>query len=231
MSTDKRTQKQYPEGILGKKLGMTHIFSEDGNCIPVTLIQAGPCFVLDVKEKDTHGYAAVQLGFEPKKQQRVNKPGIGHFTRAEKGSFYHVKEVRCDIDALGWKTLGQEIKAADIFKDGEFVDVSGVSIGKGFAGVVKRYKVKGQPATRGTHEYRRHIGAIGCRKFPGRVHKGKRMPGHMGNETVTVQNLKVIGVKAEDNIILVRGGIPGSEGGLVLIKKAMKHFTNTKKAA
>lgn len=231
MSINKRTPRLYPEGILGKKVGMTHIFSEDGSAIPVTLIQAGPCYVLEVKEKDKHGYTAVQLGFEPKKQQRVNKPGTGHFAKSEKGAFYHVKEVRCDTEALGWKTLGQEIKVADIFKDGEYVDVSGVSIGKGFAGVVKRYKVKGQPATRGTHEYRRHIGAIGCRKFPGRVHKGKRMPGHMGNENVTVQNLKVVGVKPEDNLILVRGGVPGSDGGLVVIKKAMKSYISGKKAA
>ena len=231
MSMDKRTRKIFPEGILGKKLGMTHIFSDDGSCVPVTLIQAGPCYVLDVKEQEKHGYNAVQLGFEPKKQQRINKPLTGHFAKAEKGSFYHVKEVRCDIEALGWKTLGQEIKAADLFKDGEMVDVSGISIGKGFAGVVKRYRVKGQPSTRGTHEYRRHIGAIGCRKFPGKVHKGKRMPGHMGNANVTVQNLKVIGVKAEDNIIMVRGGVPGSEGGLVVIRKAAKSYTPAMRAA
>lgn len=231
MSNNKQTQKLYPEGILGKKVGMTHIFTEDGNCVPVTLIQAGPCYVLEVKDKEKHGYSAVQLGFDPKKQQRVNKPGIGHFSKAEKGAFYHVQEVRCDTEALGWNTPGQEIKVADLFKDGELVDVSGTTIGKGFAGVVKRYGVKGQPATRGTHEYRRHIGAIGCRKFPGRVHKGKRMPGHMGNQPVTVQNLKVVGIKPEDNIILVRGGIPGSEGGLVVIKKAMKSYQNGKKAA
>lgn len=217
-------EKLHPEGLLGKKLGMTQVFAKDGECVPVTVIELGPCYVLDVKNKDKHGYAAVQLGFEPKKQQRVNKPEIGHFAKAGKGAFYHVKEVRCDAEALGWTTLGQELKVGDVFADGELVDVSGVSIGRGFAGVVKRYKIGGQPATRGTHEYRRHIGSIGCRKFPGRVHKGKRMPGHLGNANVTAQNLEVVGIRPEQNIILVKGGVPGAKGTLVVIRKAIKSY-------
>jgi large subunit ribosomal protein L3 len=216
------TQKRLPEGLLGKKVGMTQVFTEDGQCVPVTVIQAGPCYVLDVKSTATHGYEGVQLGFEPKKPQRVNKPEMGHFGRAGKGAFYHVKEIRCDANSLGWTELGHEVRVGDVFKGGELVDVSGVSIGRGFSGVVRRFKVKGQPATRGTHEVRRHIGAIGCRKFPGRVFKNKAMPGHMGNETVTVQNLQIIGVRPEENLILVKGGIPGSKGGLVVIKRAMK---------
>lgn len=224
MSTQTRTQKLYREGLLGKKLGMTHVFSEDGACIPVTVIQAGPCFILDVKNKNDHGYTAVQFGFDPKKPQRVNKAGMGHFARAGKGAFYHVKEVRCDNEALGWTTLGQEVRVNDVFKDNELVDISGVTIGRGFTGVVKKYKVKGQPSTRGTHEVRRHIGAIGCRKFPGRVFKNQRMPGHYGNDNVTIQNLQVVGVRPEDNIILVRGAVPGSKGGLVFIRKAIKNF-------
>ncbi|MBX7138408.1 MAG: 50S ribosomal protein L3 [Oligoflexia bacterium] len=218
------TQKLYPEGLLGKKLGMTQIFTAEGQSVPVTIIQAGPCFVLDVKSSDKHGYSAVQLGFGTKKQQRVNKAETGGFARAGKGAFYHVEEVRCDAEKLGWNTLGQELKVGDIFSAGELVDVSGVSIGRGFQGVVRRHGVKGQPSTRGTHEYRRHIGAIGCRKFPGRVFKNQRMPGHMGNANVTVQNLEVVAVRAADNVILVKGGIPGHKGGMVVIRRAQKGY-------
>ncbi len=212
-------EKQYHPGLLGKKLGMTHIFTAEGACIPVTVIQAGPCVVLDVKNPEHHGYAAVQFGFDAKKAQRANKASMGHCAKAGHGAFYHVKEVRCDASALGWNTLGHEVKVSDVFKDGEFVDVSGVSIGRGFSGVVRRYGVKGQPATRGTHEYRRHIGAIGCRKFPGHVFKNQRMPGHMGVDNITMQNLRVMGVKADENILLVRGGVPGARGALVVIRK------------
>jgi len=221
------THKLYPEGLLGKKLGMTHISTAEGEVVPVTIIQAGPCFVLEVKEKGKHGYSAVQFGFGPKKMNRCNKARQGHFARAAQGAFYHTQEVRCDASAMGWNTLGQEVKVAELFKDGDTVDVSGVSIGRGFQGVVRRFKSKGQPSTRGTHEYRRHIGAIGCRKFPGRVFKNQAMPGHMGNDNVTVQNLKVISVRGDENIILVRGGVPGSRGSLVVIRRAMKSFKGT----
>jgi large subunit ribosomal protein L3 len=217
------SQKIYPEGILGRKIGMTQVFTEQGESVPVTVIEAGPCYVLDLKTDDKHGYKAVQLGFAMKKTQRVSKPDMGNFNRSGKGAFYHVEEIRCETDALGLKDLGQELKVGDIFKDGEFVDVSGVSIGRGFAGVVRRHGMKGQPSTRGTHEVRRHVGAIGCRKFPGRVFKNKRMPGRMGGEVVTMQNLRVMAVRADDNIILVRGGIPGAKGGFVVIRKAIKH--------
>lgn len=224
------TQKIYPEGLLGKKLGMTQVFAEDGRAIPVTAIQVGPCYILDVKSTERDGYQSVQFGFEPKKAQRVNKPLAGHFARAAKGAFSHVREVRCDVTKLGWNNLGQEVKVEEVFKDGELVDVSGVSIGRGFAGVVKRHGAKGQPSTRGTHEVRRHIGSIGMRKHPGRVHKNKRMPGHMGDENVTIQNLQVIGVRAEDNVLLVLGGVPGAKGGLLVIRKAMKTYTKQKAA-
>lgn len=216
------TQKRYPEGLLGKKLGMTQVFTKDGECVPVTAIQVGPCYILDIRNNDNHGYSAVQLGFEPKKMQRVSRPEAGHFARAGKGAFYHVKEVRCNAEQLGWKELGQELKAQDVFSEGAMVDVSGVSRGRGFAGVFKRFGVKGQPATRGTHESRRNIGSIGNRKSPSRVFKNKKMPGHMGDENVTVQNLEVVGVRPEENVVLVRGGIPGAKGGLVVVRKAMK---------
>ncbi len=224
------TGKIYPEGLLGRKLGMSHVFTAEGECVPVTVIEAGPCFVLGLKTKEQDGYAGVQLGFEPKKAQRVDKAQQGHFNKAGQGAFYHVKEVRCNNDALGWTTLGQQVKVSDVFADGDMVDISGTSIGRGFQGVVKRFHAKGQPSTRGTHEYRRHIGAIGCRKFPGRVFKNKSMPGRMGNANVTIQNLKVMGIKAEDNVILVRGGVPGAKGGLLVIRKAIKSYKQKKAA-
>jgi len=225
-------EKLYYEGLLAKKLGMTHIFSSEGELVPVTVLKTGPCYVLQVKDKGCDGYSAVQFGFEPKKSQRTNKAEMGHFARAGKGAFYHVREVRCDAEALGWTTLGQEIKVADVFKDGELVDVSGVSIGRGFSGVVRRYKMSGHPATRGTHEYRRHPGAVGCRKFPGHIFKNKRMPGHYGNANVTVQNLKVMGVNAKEDILLVKGAVPGARGSLVVVRKAVKaQAAGAKKAA
>lgn len=219
------------EGILGKKLGMSHVYNADGQIVPVTVIQAGPCYVLQVRSNTTNGYSAVQLGFEPKRIDRCSKAAQGHFAKAEKGAFYHVKEMRCDAETLGWNSVGKEIRVGDIFKDGEIVDVSGVSIGKGFAGVVKRYGFKGQPSTRGTHEVRRHTGAVGNRKFPGHIFKNKRMPGHMGNENVTIQNLTVVGVRAEDNLILIKGAVPGAPGSLVVVRRASKVKTKVHKKA
>jgi len=223
------TQRAFPEGLIGKKIGMTQLFLSNGQCVPVTAIQVGPCYILDVKTPESHGYGAVQLGFEPKKTQRVNRALMGHFSRAGKGAFYHVREMRCDVNGLGWTTLGQELKAGDVFAEGAFVDVSGVSIGRGFAGVFKRHGMRGQPSTRGTHEERRNVGSIGCRKTPGRVFKNKRLPGHLGNENVTIQNLEILQVRAEDNVIFVKGGIPGNNGGFVVVRKAAKK--SEKKAA
>ncbi|NLF25538.1 MAG: 50S ribosomal protein L3 [Deltaproteobacteria bacterium] len=217
-------ERVYPEGLLGKKLGMAHVFSEDGACVPVTLIQLGPCYILDVRSKERNGYCGVQLGFGPKKSQRVNKAERQHFARAGRGAFYHVNEVRCDASALGWTELGKELKVGDVFSAGEMVDVTGTSIGRGFSGVMRRHGMKGQPATRGTHEDRRNPGSIGCRKTPARVLKGHRMSGQMGNERVTVQNLRVVAVKPDDNILVVKGGIPGAKGGLVVVCKAVKRF-------
>ena len=224
------SEKINTEGLLGRKLGMTQIFTQDGQCIPVTAIELGPCYILQLKTVEKDGYNAVQLGFGAKKAQRVRKPLTGHFAVSGKGAFYHVREMRCDTDALGWTTLGQEICAKDLFNEGISVDVSGVSIGRGFTGVVRRYGMKGQPATRGTHEYRRNIGSIGCRKTPGRVFKNKHMPVHYGDENVTVQNLKVVQVKPEQNVILVKGAVPGSKGGIVVVRKS-KRSAAAKKAA
>jgi len=225
------TQRVYPEGLIGKKLGMAQVFADDGACIPVTVLEVGPCYVLNVKSGERDGYAAVQLGFQEKKAQRVNKPQSGHFAKSARGAFSHVREMRCDVEALGWTKLGQELKAVDVFEEGELVDVSGTSIGRGFSGVVRRFRVRGQPATRGTHKVRRNIGSIGCRKFPGRVWKNQKMPGHMGNAKVTVQNLKVVGIRPEENVILVKGAVPGSKGGLVVVKRAMKAYKPRPKKA
>jgi large subunit ribosomal protein L3 len=223
-------KKIYHEGLLGKKLGMTQIFADDGTCVPVTAIQLGPCYILDVKNRDKHGYSAVQLGFEPKKAQRLTMPEKGNFEKAGKGGFYHVREVRCDVESLGWTERGKELRAADVFSAGDHVDVMGTSLGRGFAGVVKRYHVHGHPSTRGTHEYRRHIGAVGERKFPGRIFKNKHMPGHMGNERVTIQNLTVVKVENEGNLVFVKGGIPGSKGGLVVVCKSTRGVVTPHKA-
>jgi large subunit ribosomal protein L3 len=221
------TGKRYPEGLLGKKLGMTQVFTDDGACVPVTALQVGPCYVLQVKNLESDGYSAVQLGFEPKKTQRVGNAMTNHFAKAGKGCFYHIREVRCDAQGLGWAELGKELNASDVFQGGEFVDVSGVSIGRGFSGVFRRHGMKGQPMTRGTHEVRRHVGSIGCRKFPGRVWKNQRMPGQHGNKSVTVQNLKIMDVRPEENIVLVKGAIPGPQGELVFIRKAIKKLGMT----
>lgn len=216
--------KLYPEGLLGKKLGMTQIFDENGRALPVTVVEIGPCYIVDLKEEERHGYVAVQLGFQPKKAQRVTRPMMGHFRRAERGAFYHVREVRCDAKALGWTALGQELQVQDVFEAGDVVDVSGRSIGRGFSGVVRRYRVKGQPATRGTHEVRRNIGSIGNCKSPGRVTKNRKMPGHHGNVRRTVQNLKVVAIEPERNLLLIKGAVPGAKGSIVLVRKAVKSY-------
>jgi|1048.fasta_scaffold40932_2 large subunit ribosomal protein L3 len=217
------TSKKYPEGLVGRKLGMTQVFNAEGECIPVTIVEAGPNVILNIKGDDKDGYSAAQIGFTPKKTQRLTKAESGFFNKASKGAFYHVQEIRCDVNTLGW-TAGKELNVNDVFSTGQLVDVTGTSIGRGFSGVVRRHGMKGQPATRGTHEVRRHMGSVGCRKFPGKIHKGKRMPGLMGNAQVTVQNLEVVAVRPEDNVLLIKGAIPGARGGVVVVRKAVQNF-------
>lgn len=217
-----KTQKIYPQGLLGKKVGMTQVYDKAGNLVPVTVLEMGPCTVLAVKDLSKHGYSAVQLGFGTKKAALCNKADNGNFGKAGKGAFQHVKEVRCDVEKLGWNSVGKEIKVSDVFTNVEMVDVCGVTKGRGFAGVVKKFGMKGQPATRGTHEYRRHVGAVGCRKWPHHIFKNKRMPGHFGADNVTVHNLSVVEVRGDDNLLLVKGGVPGPNGGLVVVKLAVK---------
>ena len=199
---------------------MTQVFSADGNLIPVTAIEAGPCIVLQKKEKAKDGYDALQLGFGPKKSQRVNKPEQGHMGKAGKGAFSVLKEFRSE--EISSFEVGQEIKLSELFKAGDHVDVTGTSKGKGFAGVIKRWGFAGFPGSHGTHEYFRHGGAIGNRSYPGRVFKGKKMAGQLGNEQVSVQNLEVVQIREESHLLLVRGAVPGGKRGVLLIRRTVK---------
>ena len=207
-------------GLIGKKIGMTQVFGADGSVLPVTVIQTGPCVVVQKRETGRDGYNALQLGFGSKKSQRVNKPEQGHMVKAGKGAFQLLREFRSED--VGQYEVGQEIKVTDLFKAGDRVDVSGTSKGRGFTGVIKRWGFSGFPASHGTHEYFRHGGSIGNRSFPGRVFKGKRMAGQWGNERISVQNLEVIGVRAEENLLLVKGAVPGAKRGFVFIRRAVK---------
>ena len=205
--------------ILGKKVGMTQVFKEDGTVVPVTVIQCGPCVVMQVKTEEKEGYNALQLGFLPKKPSRTNKPLLGHFRRCGKGPFYVLREFR--VESVEGFELGQEI-TVEVFKAGDYVDVTGWSKGRGFTGVMKRHGFSGAPGSHGTHEYFRHGGSIGAAADPSRTFKGKRMPGHYGNERVTVQNLKVMQVKPEENLLVVKGAVPGAVNSIVIIKEAKK---------
>jgi len=206
------------KGILGKKLGMTQVFTPEGNVIPVTVIEAGPCVVLQKKDLENDGYEAVQLGFADKKESRSNKPEAGHAKKANTTPKRYVREIR-GIN-LGEYEVGQ-IVSADLFAQGEFVDVTGISKGKGFAGVIKRWGQSTGPMSHGSR-YHRGPGSMGSIQA-NRVPKGKRLPGHMGTETVTIQKLEVIRVDAERNVILIKGSIPGPKNGFVNIKQTVKN--------
>lgn len=205
-------------GILGKKLGMTQIFTENGTRIPVTVIEAGPCTVVQKKIADTDGYNAVQLGFGAQKAQRINKPAMGHFQKAGKGVFAYLREMDGDVEGL---EVGSEVLCSELFSAGDVVDVVGTSKGKGFQGVIKRWNFSGGRSTHGS-KFHRAPGAIGCSAWPSHVFKGKKMAGQMGNERVTVQNLEVVDVRADQNLILIKGAVPGPKNGLVTIRKAAK---------
>ena len=206
-------------GIIGKKLGMTQIFLEDGSVVPATVVEAGPCKVVQKKTQERDGYNALQLGFLPKDARKVNKPLTGHFKKAGADLYYVLKEFRLE-NVEGYE-LGQEV-SVNLFKAGDSVDITGLSKGKGFAGVIKRHKFHGFPASRGTHEYFRHGGSVGANSYPAHVFKGHRMPGHFGNARVTLQNITVLDVKEDQHLILVKGGIPGAPNGWVLIRSATK---------
>lgn len=205
-------------GIIGEKLGMTQVFTSNGSAVPVTVIEAGPCAVVQVKTKEKDGYNAVQLSFkEIKKARRVNKPSAGHFKKANLPPARYLKEFRTDTAGA---EVGQKV-FADIFKKGDIVDVTGITIGKGFQGVMKRHGFAGGPATHGSM-FHRAPGSIGSSSYPSRVWKNKKLPGHMGNEKKTVQGLEIIDVRKEDNLILIKGAVPGCKGRLVVLRRSKK---------
>jgi large subunit ribosomal protein L3 len=207
-------------GIIGRKIGMTQIFQEDGSVVPVTVVEAGPCWVTQKKTEETEGYEALQMGFLPKNEKRVKKPLAGHFKKAGTVPCTHLKEFR--VESTEGVEVGQEINVSHLFKPGDVVDVTGLSKGKGFTGVMKRHGFHGSPGSHGTHEYFRHGGSVGSATYPHHVFKGMKMPGHHGNSRVTIQNIKVLEVREDQNLILLRGGIPGSRHGWVLIRSAAK---------
>lgn len=210
-------------GLIGRKLGMTQIFSDDGTAHGVTAIQCGANKVLQVKTVDTKdGYNAIQLGYGTNKENRITKPNKGHFAKADAAGIRHVREIRLSKADVESKTVGQDILASEVFTVGQTVDVTGISKGVGMAGVMKRYNFAGFIRTHGSHEFFRHGGSIGCRLTPGHVSKGKKMPGHMGSERVTVQNLVVVRIDVERDIIFVNGGAPGPTGALLVVRSAIK---------
>ena len=203
------------KGLMGKKLGMSGFFLPDGKYVPVTIIEAGPCVVTQIKTEETDGYNALQLGFGDKKETRVNRPLKGHFSKSTSGAFDYVKEFA--VTDPSEYSLGQQI-TLELFKIGEHVDVIGTSKGRGFSGVMKRHGFHGGRKTHGSHSHR-IPGSIGCSAWPAKVIKGKKMPGRYGNDRKTIRNLEVVDIRAEDNIILIKGAVPGAKSGLVTINK------------
>lgn len=206
-------------GILGRKVGMTRIFDESGKVIPVTVIEAGPCFVTQKKTEEKDGYSAIQIGFEETAQHKMTRPEWMRLKKVELPPLRHLRELR--MSDVSQYEVGQKL-LADVFKAGDHVDVMGISKGHGFAGVVKRHSFSGGPKTHGQSDRHRRAGSIGSGTTPGRVYKGMRMAGRMGNQSATIQNLQVVMVDTERNLILVRGPVPGAKKGLVLIREAMK---------
>jgi len=211
-------------GLLGRKLGMTQLFDESGAVLPVTVVQAGPCTVVSIKtEEGKDGYNAIQLAFDTKKANRTNKADAGQFKGAGLDAApKFVQEIRVTKKDAANLDTGTVLSVADVFTEGQRVDVTGVSKGKGFQGVMKRYNFAGFERSHGVHEFFRHGGSIGTRLTPGHVLKGKKMPGQMGNERVTVQSLTVARVDAEKNLVFLLGGVPGAKGALVTVRNAVK---------
>ncbi len=207
------------KGIIGKKIGMTQIFDEAGKVIPVTVVEAGPCVVVQKKTTENDGYEAVQLGFGDIRAKRVNKPLQGHFKKADVAFKRTLKEFR--LDDISGLNVGDIVKA-DTFAEGDIVDVCGTSKGKGFAGTIKRHNNSRLKETHGTGPVHRHAGSMGACSSPSRIYKGKGMPGHMGAEKVTVQNLEIVKIDAENNLIAIKGAIPGPKNGTVTIVDCIK---------
>jgi large subunit ribosomal protein L3 len=206
------------QAILGKKIGMTQVFCEDGTMVPVTVVLAGPCPVTQIKTVDHDGYDAVQMAFMPVREKLITKPEMGHLKKAGVEAHRYVKEFR--LDDCSQYQVGSVIKA-DVFEKGEHVDVTGISKGKGFEGNIKRWNQARGRKTHGSHSYR-VAGSLGACTYPGEVFKTKRLPGHMGRERITVQNLEIVRSDAERNLLLIKGAIPGANGGLVLVRSTIK---------
>ena len=209
-------------GLVGRKVGMTRIFTDDGDAVPVTVIDVSNNRIAQIKTPEVDGYAAVQVAFGNRRASRVNKPAAGHFAKASIEAGSVLKEFRLDPAALENHELGQEIKADSLFEPGQKVDVTGTSIGKGFAGTIKRHNFRGQRRTHGNSLSHRVPGSIGHSQDPGRVFPGKKMSGHMGDVTRTIQNLDIVRVDAERNLLLVRGAVPGHKNSNVVVRPAIK---------
>lgn len=209
------------KGLIGKKVGMSQVFTEEGDLVPVTVIDVGSCLVVGKRTPERDNYSAITLGFGEVKEHRLNKPQLGQFKKANVAPRRHLKEFRMPAEEAAGFEVGQEVKA-DLFTKGQRVDVTGITKGRGFSGVVRRWHFKGHINTHGTHEYRRHPGSIGQRKTPGRVFPNKKMAGHMGVDQVTTQNLQVVDVDTEKNLILLRGAVPGHSEGIVYLHPAIK---------
>ncbi len=213
------------KAIIGKKVGMSQIFDADGRVIPVTVIEAGPCVVVQKKTEEKDGYAAVQLGFEDVPERKLTKPEMGHLSKAGVGPKKHLKEFK--LNKSGEMNVGDVVKA-DVFAEGDHVDVTGISKGHGYAGVVKRHGNHTLKATHGTGPVSRHVGSMGSGTDPSRIFKGTKMPGHMGVEQVTIMNLDVVKVDGEKNMLVVRGAVPGPKGGLVTVRTTAKTIIEKK---
>jgi large subunit ribosomal protein L3 len=209
------------QGLIGKKVGMTQVFDANGNQVPVTIIDINSCVVVGKRTLEKDKYSAVTLGFGEAKESRVNKPEAGHNKKSGAPARKVIKEFRLTPDEVAKFNVGDAIKP-DMFAKGQLVDVSGITKGRGFQGVVKRWKFRGFGQTHGTHEYRRHPGAIGQRKTPGRVYPNKKLPGHYGVEAVTTQNLMVVDVLTEKGLLLVKGGVAGHNNAIVIVKPSIK---------
>ena len=204
-------------GLIGRKLGMTQVYTAAGVLVPVTIIEAGPCTVVATRNTERNGYAAAQLGFGAAVEKRQSKPVRGQFKKAGTASFGTLREFPLAEGEV--PVVGTAVTVADIFSAGQKIQVTGISKGRGTAGVMKRHHFSGFPASHGTHEYFRHGGSIGNRSYPGRVFKGKRMSGRMGAERVTTNNIEVVAVRADENLLLVRGAVPGSRNGTVIVRR------------
>jgi large subunit ribosomal protein L3 len=209
-------------GVLGKKLGMTQVFTQTGDRAAVTAVHAGPCYVVDKLTPDKHGYAAIRLGFLEKPLRVTKKPELGVFKKAGLAPQRVLRELRVEPADLDKFEVGKPVALDQVFKPMTFIDVEGTSKGKGYQGVMKRHHMPGFRASHGTHEFFRHGGSVGCRLTPGRVHKGKRMSGHMGDHKCTVQNLVLVDIIPEENVLVIQGSVPGARNGMVVIRNSKK---------